>query len=134
MTPDQGHALFMKTFTTILKAVGLRSPQYYEDKSRCISFADVLRGKEWESERSGESVPGQATTSEPDTLKRLCSNAGGVRGTLGWEPPFIEVQGEATLGKASTMRIRPTVSGWMPSQPGLGLGRRHAVGETEKDP
>ena len=41
MTPDQSHALYMKTFTTVLKAIGLRSPQYYEDKSQCMSFADI---------------------------------------------------------------------------------------------
>ena len=42
MTPDQRHALFMKTFAAILKATGLRSPQYYQDKSQCTSFADIL--------------------------------------------------------------------------------------------
>ncbi|MCJ1346781.1 hypothetical protein MMC31_004999 [Peltigera leucophlebia] len=42
MTPGQSHALFLKTFTTILRATGLRSPEYYEDKSQCISFADIM--------------------------------------------------------------------------------------------
>lgn len=41
MTPDQSHDLFMKAFTGILKATGLRSSQYYEVKSWCISFADI---------------------------------------------------------------------------------------------
>lgn len=41
MTPGQSHALFLKTFTAILRATGLRSPEYYEDKSQCISFADI---------------------------------------------------------------------------------------------
>lgn len=41
MTPEQAHALYMKAFTAILNATGLRSPQYYEDKSQCTSFADV---------------------------------------------------------------------------------------------
>lgn len=41
MTPGQSHALFLKTFTTILRPMGLRSPEYYEDKSQCLSFADV---------------------------------------------------------------------------------------------
>ncbi len=41
MSPGQSHALFMETFATILKDLGLRSPQYYEDKSQCVSFADI---------------------------------------------------------------------------------------------
>ncbi len=41
MSPDQAHALYEKTFATILKATGLRSPQYYRDKSQCTSFADI---------------------------------------------------------------------------------------------
>lgn len=41
MSPGQSHDLFMKTFATILKDFGLRSPQYYEDKSQCVSFADI---------------------------------------------------------------------------------------------
>lgn len=41
MSPGQGHALYMKTFAIFLKDVGLRSPQYYEDKSQCVSFADI---------------------------------------------------------------------------------------------
>ena len=31
----------MKAFAAILKATGLRSPQYYQDKSQCTSFADI---------------------------------------------------------------------------------------------
>lgn len=42
MTPSQSHALFLKTFTALLRATSLRSPEYYEDKSQCISFADVM--------------------------------------------------------------------------------------------
>lgn len=41
MSPDQSYALFMKTFAAILKTTGLRSPQYYQDKSQCTSFADI---------------------------------------------------------------------------------------------
>ena len=41
MSPEHSHALFMKTFAAILKATGLRSPQYYQDKSQCTSFADI---------------------------------------------------------------------------------------------
>ena len=41
MSPDQAHALYMKTFAAILKTTGLRSPQYYRDKSQCTSFADI---------------------------------------------------------------------------------------------
>lgn len=41
MSPDQAHALYKKTFAAILNATGLRSPQYYQDKSQCISFADI---------------------------------------------------------------------------------------------
>lgn len=41
MSPGESHALFMKIFAWILKDQGLRSPQYYEDKSQCVSFADI---------------------------------------------------------------------------------------------
>lgn len=41
MSPGESHALFMKTFAWILKDQGLWSPQYYEDKSQCVSFADI---------------------------------------------------------------------------------------------
>ncbi len=41
MSPVQAHALYMETFAAILKDTGLRSPQYYQDKSQCTSFADI---------------------------------------------------------------------------------------------
>lgn len=41
MSPDQAHALYMETFAAILKDTSLRSPQYYQDKSQCTSFADI---------------------------------------------------------------------------------------------
>lgn len=43
MSPDEAHALFMRTFALLLKNSGLRSPQYYQDKSQCTSFADDVR-------------------------------------------------------------------------------------------
>lgn len=37
-TSQRKHAIFMRAFAGNLKAEGLRSPQYYHDKSQCLSF------------------------------------------------------------------------------------------------
>ncbi|MCJ1256704.1 hypothetical protein MMC24_004528 [Lignoscripta atroalba] len=40
MTAEEKHALYMRGFTNTLQLEGLRSPEYYRDKSQCISFQD----------------------------------------------------------------------------------------------
>jgi hypothetical protein len=39
LTPEQRQAVFKEKFTYWLKDFGLRSPQYYEGKSQCLSIA-----------------------------------------------------------------------------------------------
>jgi hypothetical protein len=40
MTPEQRQTRFMRAFAGNLKTEGLRSPQYYKDKSQCLSLAN----------------------------------------------------------------------------------------------
>ncbi|KAL9118126.1 MAG: hypothetical protein Q9187_005331 [Circinaria calcarea] len=40
MTAEERHALYMKVFARTLQDDGLRSPEYYRDKSQCISFQE----------------------------------------------------------------------------------------------
>ena len=41
MTPDQKQAIYIRAFTLNLQDEGLRSPEYYRDKSQCLSFGDI---------------------------------------------------------------------------------------------
>ncbi|KAF2176106.1 hypothetical protein K469DRAFT_682765 [Zopfia rhizophila CBS 207.26] len=41
LIPEQRRGIFMRTFAMHLKDFGLRSPQYYEDKSQCLSVAET---------------------------------------------------------------------------------------------
>ncbi|KAI9729379.1 MAG: hypothetical protein M1834_006903 [Cirrosporium novae-zelandiae] len=42
LTPEQRRAIFMKWFAYHLKDNGLRSPQYFEDKSQCLSIMETV--------------------------------------------------------------------------------------------
>jgi hypothetical protein len=41
LTPGQRRAIFIRCFVMHLKHVGLRSPQYFEDKSQCLSVSET---------------------------------------------------------------------------------------------
>ena len=57
LTPEQRRAVFKKYWSLHLKMMGLRSPEYYGDKSRCISLSETA----W---------PGAVTYLEAEKLKR----------------------------------------------------------------
>lgn len=57
LTPEQRRALFKKYWTLHLKLLGLRSPQYYGDKSQCLSVSETA----W---------PGAVTYLEAEKLRR----------------------------------------------------------------
>ena len=57
LTPEQRRALFKKYWAMHLEMLGLRSPQYYGDKSQCLSVSETA----W---------PGTVTYLEAEKLKR----------------------------------------------------------------
>lgn len=57
LTPEQRRALFKSYWAMHLKMLGLRSPQYYGDKSQCLSVSETA----W---------PGHVTYLEAEKLKR----------------------------------------------------------------
>ena len=57
LTPEQRRSIFMRTYAWHLKDNGLRSPQYYEDKSQCLSVSETA----W---------PGAVAYVKADRLKR----------------------------------------------------------------
>lgn len=57
LTPELRRAPFKKYWAMHLRAIGLRSPQYYGDKSQCLSVSETA----W---------PGAVTYLEAEKLKR----------------------------------------------------------------